>query len=162
MLKFDLQAAGLKKPIIQRRFTARRNLPQTFPPLSTQATDPSIYPPVQDIVSSNTTISYPIQSDVTSSTSAINKTLTNPSTNTAPPVSQQIIQGLSRAVVIYHERHHKTQVELLKEDWLVLSFFKNMTRRPRLMEYGSSRGEVRQGIASGHEIYGSVDISGYL
>src|SRR5947207_14510809 len=144
MLKFDLQAAGLKKPIIQRRFTARRNTPQTSTPTSRQAADSSVCPPAQDIVSSGAKISYHIQSDVSSSASATNETLNVPPTNAAPPVSEQITQGSSRAVVVYHGRCRKTQTELLKEDWLTLPFFNKMTRRPCLMKHGSSRNEVRR------------------
>ena len=144
MLKFDLQAAGLKKPIIQHHFTAHRNAPQTSIPTSRGAVDSSVYPPAQDIIPSSAKISYHIQSNISSSAPAINETLDVPPTSAAPPVSEQITQGRSCAVIIYHGRRRKTQAELLKEDWLALPFFNNMARRPRLVEYGSSRGEVRR------------------
>ena len=116
MLKFDLQAADLKKPIIQRHFTARRNTSQIFISISRQAANSSVCPPAQDIVSSGAKISYHIQFNVSSSASAINETLNVPSTNATSLVSEQIAQGSSRAVIVYHERRRKTQVELLKKD----------------------------------------------
>ena len=116
ILKFDLQTTNLKKPIIQRRFTARRNAPQTPLPTSREAADSSVYPPAQDIIPSSAKISYHIEFNISSSAPAINETLDVPPTSAAPPVSEQITQARSCAVVVYHGRRRKTQAELLKED----------------------------------------------
>ena len=116
MLKFDLQAANLKKPIIQHHFTIRRNTPQIFIFISRQTANSNVYLPAQDIISSGAKISYHIQFNISSSASTINETLNISSTNAAFLVSEQIAQSSSCAVVIYHGKHRKTQVELLKKD----------------------------------------------
>ena len=81
ILKFDLQTTNLKKPIIQRRFTARRNAPQTPLPTSREAADSSVYPPAQDIIPSSAKISYHIEFNISSSASIINEILNISLTN---------------------------------------------------------------------------------
>jgi hypothetical protein len=58
----------------------------------------------------------------------------------------------SRAVVLYRHGHHqkcrakrRTEVELLREDWSNLHFFKNRRYEPLIEEFGSTKsGEMRR------------------
>jgi hypothetical protein len=145
MLKFDLQAAGLKTPVIHHRFTARRNQLQKPPQKATPQVDETPVPaPSSNNVHTSTAITNSISSIISAPTSVRDQASNATQTITDPPVSQQIARGLSRAIVVYRGRYRKTQTELLKAAWLALPFFNKMARRPRLVEYGSIRGEVRR------------------
>jgi hypothetical protein len=45
----------------------------------------------------------------------------------------------SRALVLWKPRRRRTQAEILRDDWQSLPYFKNMSRRPMILEYGSMK-----------------------
>ena len=50
----------------------------------------------------------------------------------------------SRALILYKPRRRRIQVEILKDDWLSLSYFNSMIILPRLADYSSQREDLRR------------------